>query len=95
MTKMPREALRITNEAQIDVEVGVPNQLEEGQDKFSSSQDNLPPPKVNQSNAGVVRRTKKKGNPLTVKEKKVPNKRKHNSTLFQSKENSIDIEKEV
>jgi len=25
MTKMPREALRITNEAQIDVEVGVPN----------------------------------------------------------------------
>ncbi len=30
-----------------------------------------------------------------MKEKKVPNKQKRNSTLFQSKENSIDIEKKV
>lgn len=59
------------------------------------AKDNLPPPKVNQSNAGVVRCTNKKGNPLIVKEKKVLNKWKWNPGLFQSKEKSTDIEDKV
>jgi hypothetical protein len=42
-TEMPTKALRITNEAQIDVEVGVPNYLEEGHDKSSNSQENFLP----------------------------------------------------
>jgi hypothetical protein len=37
--------------------------------------------------------TKKKRNPLIMKEKKVSNKQKQNSTLFQSKEIFVDIEK--
>lgn len=70
------EALKITNEVQIDAKVGVPNYPEKKQDKFSSSQDDVLPPRVNQSNMGVVKRAKKKRNPLTMKEKKVLSKRK-------------------
>jgi hypothetical protein len=69
--EMHAKALRITNEAQTSAKVGVPNYLEEGQDKSFSSQDDLPPPKVNQSNAGIVKHTKKKRNPSIVKENKV------------------------
>jgi hypothetical protein len=65
---MLAKALRITNEAQADVGVGVPNYLEEGHDKSFGSQDDLPPPRVNQSNMGIVSRTKKKRNPSTMKE---------------------------
>lgn len=42
-----------------------------------------------------MRHMKKKGNPLTMKEKKVSNKRKQNFTLSQSKENFANIEKEA
>ncbi len=45
--KMPTKVLKITNEAQIDVEVKVPNNPKEGQDKSSSNQDDPPPPRVN------------------------------------------------
>jgi hypothetical protein len=44
---------------------------------------------------GIVRCTKKKGNPSTMKEKKVPSKRNQNFALSQSKENSIDINEKV
>jgi hypothetical protein len=36
-----------------------------------------------------------KENPLIMKEKRVSSKQKKNSALFQSKENSADIEKDV
>jgi len=72
--EMHLEALRITNEVQINAKVGVPNYPKEGQDKSSNTQDDLPPPRVNQSNMDVVKRTKKKENPLIVKEKKVVSK---------------------
>ncbi len=75
---MPTKVLKITNEAQIDVEVKVPNNPKEGQDKSSSNQDDPPHPRVNKSNMGVVRRMKKKGNPLIMKEKKVLSYRKWN-----------------
>jgi len=70
-TKIHAQVLIITNVVQTDAEVGVPNNPGEGHDKSSGSQNNLPPPRVNQSNASVVRRTKKNGNPLTIKENKV------------------------
>jgi len=92
---MHAETLRITNEFQTNVEVGVPNYPKEGHDKSCGSQNNLPPPKVNQSNTGIVRHTKKKGNALTMKEKKVSSKQKRNYALFQSKENCAKIEKKV
>ncbi len=63
--EMFAKALRITNEAQIDVEVGVPNYPKEMQDKFFGSQNDLPPPRVNQSNMGIMMHMKKKGNPST------------------------------
>jgi hypothetical protein len=70
------KALKITNEAQTNVEVGLRNYLKERQDTFFSSQDDLLPPRVNQSNMGIMRHTKKKGNPSTMKEKKVLSKQK-------------------
>ncbi len=72
--EMFANTLRITNEVQTDVKVGVPNYLEEGQYKSYGSQNDLPSSRANQSNMGIVKRTKKKGNPSIVKEKKVSSK---------------------
>jgi len=92
-TEMHAKTLKITNEFQTDVEVGVPNYPKEGHDKSCGTQDNLPPPKVNQLNTGIVRHTKKKGNASTMKENKVLSKQKWNMHYFKARKIVLRLKK--